>query len=203
MRRSLLARLPAVAAIGLLISQAAPAQRAEENVTTDSEDAFGRSIGNESIGIYNEGDVRGFSPIEAGNVRIEGLYFDRLGTLTSRLVEGSTIRVGIASQSYPFPSPTGIVDYDLRRVGAKQVISALANYGPFDSLGAEVDAQLPVMGEELGIALGAGIYRDAFLWGGRNEAISYAIAPQWRPTENFELRPFFSRIVFSEEESEP
>ena len=80
MRRSLLARLPAVAAIGLLISQAAPAQRAEENVTTDSEDAFGRSIGSESIGIYNEGDVRGFSPIEAGNVRIEGLYFDRLGT---------------------------------------------------------------------------------------------------------------------------
>ena len=94
MRRSLLARLPAVAAIGLLISQAALAQRAEENVTTDSEDAFGRSIGNESIGIYNEGDVRGFSPIEAGNVRLEGLYFDLLGHLTSRLVEGSTIRVG-------------------------------------------------------------------------------------------------------------
>ncbi|MGH8238611.1 MAG: TonB-dependent siderophore receptor [Steroidobacteraceae bacterium] len=202
MRRSLLARLPAVAAIGLLISQAAPAPRAAENVTTGSEDAFGRSIGSESIGIYNEGDVRGFSPIEAGNVRIEGLYFDRLGTLTSRLIEGSTIRVGVASQSYPFPSPTGIVDYDLRRVGAKQVISALAYYGPFDSFGAEVDAQLPVMGEELGIAVGAGIYRDAFLWGGRNEATSYAIVPKWRPTENFELRPFFSRIVFSEEESE-
>ena len=81
------------------------AQRAQENVTTSSEDAFGRSIGNESIGIYNEEDVRDFSPIEAGNVRLEGLYFDRLGSLTSRLVEGSTIRVGIASQSYPFPSP--------------------------------------------------------------------------------------------------
>jgi iron complex outermembrane receptor protein len=200
MRRSLLVPL---VAIGLLISQAALAQRTEENVTTDSEDAFGRSVGNESIGIYNEGDVRGFSPIEAGNVRLEGLYFDRLGHLTSRLVEGSTIRVGIASQSYPFPSPTGIVDYDLRRVGGKQVISALANYGPFSGLGAEVDAQLPIIGEELGIALGAGIYRDAFQWGGENEAISYAIAPQWRPTENLELRPFFSRIVFSEEESEP
>jgi iron complex outermembrane receptor protein len=186
----------------LLFAQPASAQRAEENVTTGSEDAFGRSIGNESIGIYNEGDVRGFSPIEAGNVRIEGLYFDRLGTLTSRLVEGSTIRVGVASQSYPFPSPTGIVDYDLRRVGDKQVISALTYYGPFDSIGAEVDAQLPVMGEELGIAMGAGIYRDAFLWGGRNEAYSYAIAPKWRPAPNFELRPFFSRIVFSDEENE-
>ena len=200
MRRSLLAPL---AAIALLIWQAAPAQRTEENVTTDSEDAFGRSVGNESIGIYNEGDVRGFSPIEAGNVRIEGLYFDRLGTLTSRLVEGSTIRVGIASQSYPFPSPTGIVDYDLRRVGGKQVISALVNYGPFGGVGAEVDAQVPVIGEELGLALGLGLYRDGFPWGGRNEAISYAIAPQWRPTPNFELRPFFSQISFREEESEP
>ena len=92
-----------LAAVELLSPRAALAQRAEENVTTGSEDAFGRSIGNESIGIYNEGDVRGFSPIEAGNVRIEGLYFDRLGFLTSRLIEGSTIRVGIASQSYPFP----------------------------------------------------------------------------------------------------
>src|SRR5688572_5874321 len=203
MRCPQLALLSSLFAIGLLISQTAPAQRTEENVTTDSEDAFGRSIGNESIGIYNEGDVRGFSPIEAGNVRIEGLYFDRLGHLTSRLVEGSTIRVGIASQSYPFPSPTGIVDFDLRRVGTEQVFSALVNYGPFDGVGAEVDAQIPVMGEQLGIAVGAGIYRDGFPWGAKNEAISYAIAPQWRPTENFELRPFFARIVFSEEESEP
>src|SRR4029453_17997945 len=54
----------------------------------------------------------------------------------------------------------------------------------------------------LGVAVGAGIYRDAFLWGGRNESYSYAIVPRWRPTENFELRPFFSRIVFSDEENE-
>ena len=65
-------------AVELFLPRVLFAQRAEENVTTGSEDAFGRSIGNESIGIYNEGDVRGFSPIEAGNVRLEGLYFDRL-----------------------------------------------------------------------------------------------------------------------------
>lgn len=192
----------ALVAVGLMSARAVHAQRTEENVTTGSEDAFGRSIGNESIGIYNEGDVRGFSPIEAGNVRIEGLYFDRLGTLTSRLVEGSTIRVGIASQSYPFPSPTGIVDYDLRHVGAKQVISTLLNYGPFGGLGAEVDAQLP-LSRELGMTVGLGIYRDGFPWGGENKSYSFAIAPQWRPTENLELRPFFSRIAFKEEEAEP
>ena len=192
-----------VLAVALVSAGAASAQRAEENVTTGSEDAFGRSIGNESIGIYNEGDVRGFSPIEAGNVRLGGLYYDLVGHFTSRLIEGSTIRVGIASQSYPFPSPTGIVDYDMRRVGTEQVFSALVNYGPFGGLGTEVDAQLPVMGEQLGIAMGAGLYRDAFPWGGDNRSVSYAIAPQWRPNENFELRPFFSRITFEDEEAEP
>jgi iron complex outermembrane receptor protein len=192
----------ALVAVGLVSARAGYAQRTEENVTTGSEDAFGRSIGNESIGIYNEGDVRGFSPIEAGNVRIEGLYFDRLGSLTSRLVEGSTIRVGIASQSYPFPSPTGIVDYDLRRVGEKQVVSALVNYGPFGGLGAEVDAQLP-LSREFGMTVGLGLYRDAFPWGGENESYSFAIAPQWQPNEHLELRPFFSRISFRDEEAEP
>jgi iron complex outermembrane recepter protein len=192
----------ALLAIEFVSARAAHAQRTEENVTTGSEDAFGRSIGSESIGIYNEGDVRGFSPIDAGNVRIEGLYFDRLGSLTSRLVEGSTIRVGIASQSYPFPSPTGIVDYDLRRVGENQVISALVNYGPFGGVGAEVDAQLPLT-EELGLTVGLGLYQDAFPWGGENKSTSFAIAPQWHPTENFELRPFFSRIALADEEAEP
>jgi len=52
---------------------AALAQRTDENVTTQSEDAFGRSVGTEQLGIYSQGEVRGFSPIDAGNTRIEGL----------------------------------------------------------------------------------------------------------------------------------
>ena len=90
-------------------SSEAPAQRTDDNVTAESDDAFGRSVGNERIGIYNSSDVRGFSPVAAGNVRIEGLYFDQQKDPTQRLVETVTIRIGIAAQSYPFPSPTGIV----------------------------------------------------------------------------------------------
>lgn len=179
------------------------AQRADENVTAESDDAFGRSVGNESIGIYNVGDVRGFSPIDAGNVRIEGLYFDRQTDPTQRLIEGSAIRVGIAAQSYPFPSPTGIVDYSLRRVGEKQIFSTVLNFGPFESLGAEVDAQIPIVRDRFGIATGVGVYRDGFPWGGRNEAVSFAFAPLWKPTSDTELRPFFSRVDFRAEEPEP
>ena len=69
--------------------------------------------------------------------------------------------------------------------------------------GAEVDAQLPVMGEELGLALGAGVYRDAFPWGGENESHVVCHRAAVAADENFELRPFFSHIKFSDEESEP
>src|ERR1041384_7411199 len=76
-------RRPALGSKMLLVTFAlaasAPAlgQRAEENAVTSAEDAFGTTIGRESIGLYSEDDVRGFSPASAGNVRIEGLFFDQ------------------------------------------------------------------------------------------------------------------------------
>lgn len=198
-----LLRTAVIAVLAVNVSTPAFAQRADDNVTAQSDDAFGRSVGNERIGIYNPGEVRGFSPIDAGNVRMEGLYFDRQTDPTGRLVEGSTIRVGIAAQSYPFPSPTGIVDYDLRRVGEQSLISTVLTYGPFDSLGAEIDAQFPLKRDELGVAIGAGLYRDAYQWGGDSEAVSFAVIPRWKPAANIEIRPFFSGVVFRGEEPQP
>jgi iron complex outermembrane receptor protein len=179
---------------------AALAQRTDENVTTQSEDAFGRSVGTEQLGIYSQGEVRGFSPIDAGNTRIEGLYFDRQTDISNRLVSGSSIRVGIAAQSYPFPSPTGIVDFDVRRAGDEAVVSPVLLYGPFDSTGLELDVQLPVFRDRLGIALGADFYKNDYPWGGKNDSRSFAIVPRWRPTPNIEILPFYSRITFRSEE---
>lgn len=201
--RPILAISIALALTGALLSPTAFAQRTEENVTAESDDAFGRSVGNESIGIYNPGEVRGFSPTEAGNVRIEGLYFDRQTDPSDRLVEGSAIRVGIAAQSYPFPSPTGIVDYDLRHVGSKRVVSPLLIYGPFGGGGLQVDAQLPLAGETFGLALGGSVERTGFAWGGKNEFNQIAIIPSWRPTSKIELRPFFSQTFYRSEEVQP
>ena len=130
----------------------------------------------------------------------KGLYFDRQTDPAARLVDGSTIRVGIASQSYPFPSPTGIVDYDLRRVGAERVVSPVLSYGPYGTMAFELDAQLPVSGERFGIALGADLYESGFAWGGESRSTQFAIIPRWRPTENIELVPFYSQSIFSREE---
>jgi len=57
---------------------AATGARAAENAVRSAGDAFGTSIGRETIGLYNAGNVRGFSPTAAGNVRIDGLYFDQV-----------------------------------------------------------------------------------------------------------------------------
>ena len=71
-----IARL-SVAAVALCSAGGAVAQsRSSDNAVTQAEDAFGFSVGRESLGIYSAGYARGFSPTAAGNVRIDGLYID-------------------------------------------------------------------------------------------------------------------------------
>ena len=41
----------------------------DTNVVSTADDAFGITLGPESLGLYNAGNVRGFSPLTAGNVR--------------------------------------------------------------------------------------------------------------------------------------
>src|ERR1700728_1938273 len=80
------------------ISQASSQQRAEDNVVTAAEDAFGTSIGLQSVGLYSQNDARGFDPQQAGNLRIEGLYFDQETFATSPcMVRETAMRIGIAA----------------------------------------------------------------------------------------------------------
>ena len=60
---------------GFCLSSAAQAQMTTQNAIASASDAFGLSIGNEKIGLYGIDDVRGFSPVDAGNARLERLYF--------------------------------------------------------------------------------------------------------------------------------
>ena len=60
----------------------------------------GFSVGRGSIGIYNAGQARGFSPTQAGNVRIDGLYFDTLFGLPNSLINSVSIKVGLSAQGY-------------------------------------------------------------------------------------------------------
>ena len=179
---------------------AAQAQRTNENAVTSAEDAFGTSVGDYNLGLYNPNDVRGFSADAAGNIRLDGLYIDRQADFTSHLIGGSTIRVGPSAQGYPFPAPTGIADFKPRRAGAKPLISPNIAYGAYGGLELEVDTQLPVS-PTLSLTSGAGLYwlhnpsgSKAFSW-------SAALAPRWQPSRSIELIPFWSTIHYSSEAS--
>ncbi|MBX9729087.1 MAG: hypothetical protein K2X31_09280 [Sphingopyxis sp.] len=109
--------------------------RSDENAIRAAEDAFGTSIGRETIGLYSSQNIRGFSPISAGNARIEGLYFDQVWGMTSRIRRSTTVRVGISALGFPFPAPTGIVDYSFRTPGREASLGLAAgvdSYGKHD-----------------------------------------------------------------------
>ncbi len=201
-------RRPATRLTAALISLgvcAAPAaaQRTDDNAATSAEDAFGRSVGDSTIGIYSENDVRGFSPADAGNLRINGLYYDQQGLLTSRLEEGSTIRVGISTQGYPFPAPTGIADYTLREPGGVARASLGLTYGPRGGRIAEIDLQLPVDGDRLAVGLGFGIEQGRRRYGGTPKDNSLATIVRFSPRAGAKLLAFYSRYRMDDDESEP
>ncbi|SNS18514.1 iron complex outermembrane recepter protein [Sphingomonas laterariae] len=194
--------LPLGALSILFLTDPALAQRTGDNAVTAAEDAFGTSIGNEQLGLYGPNQVRGFSPVDAGNVRIEGLYFDQQAGLTDRLIEGSTVRVGLTAQGYPFPAPTGIADYRLRKAGDKAITSIVATGGPYETMSLEVDAKLPIDGERFGIAGGFGIYREETHYGSTPDYENFAIIPTWRPAPGVDITAFFGQLNFSDEEPE-
>jgi iron complex outermembrane receptor protein len=187
----------------LVVADPVAAQRADDNAVTAAEDAFGATIGNESIGLYSSSQVRGFSPVTAGNVRIEGLYFDRQGSLPPRLVEGSTIRVGLSAQSYPFPAPTGIVDYRLHGAAEQGLVSMVTALNAYASPSIELDAKLPIVGEQLGLAAGISYAHEEYYDGADAPFWRAALIPRWRPIEHVEVRPFWSVVRGRDEEVAP
>ena len=189
------ARRRTLFALAALLSStgAAHAQRAGENAISAANDAFGTSVGNESLGLYNANDARGFSPVTAGNVRVEGLYFDQQPSLNARLVAGSAVHVGISAQSYAFPAPTGIADYRLRLPGDKQVVSTVVNLGPYSSTSLEVDGQFPIVPGKFSIGLGAGWVRGEDDFTVKSTALNGAVFARWRPSDDADFTAFYGR----------
>lgn len=185
----------------LLLSTAAPAlaQRADENAVVQADDAFGKSVGDETVGLYGGSDVRGFSAFDAGNVRIEGLYFDQSGAFVDQVESSSTIRVGLTALGYPFPAPTGIVDLSLRRVSAKPVVSVRAGLGDFLSPSLSVDAALP-LSATTGLNIGASAEHFEYHDNADLYFVRYGGVLRHKPADGVELTGFFSRYDYGDEE---
>jgi iron complex outermembrane receptor protein len=194
-------RMALAAAMVFASARMAQAQRASENAVTQAEDAFGTSVGNEQVGLYSSYDVRGFSPTAAGNVRIEGLYFDQATDLNPRLQQSSQIRVGIAAQGYAFPAPTGVVDYTLRLPGAEPRLSALVESNTRGTTRVEFDGAHGLIEGRLSIAGGVGFHRDVLADGSANYEHNEAVLLKWTPLENVNVMPFWSRTDYYDKRS--
>jgi len=199
-----MARLRFLPLAGAVLAAApAAAQRANENAVTSATDAFGTSVGNERVGIYNPFNARGFSPVQAGNVRLDGLYFDLQATPGERLIAGTNVRVGISAQSYPFSAPTGIADYSIRRAGDEAVASVTANAGTIGPRSVAVDAQIPVAAG-LSVAAGTGYISERFHFGAGQDIVGVTVIPRWRSAgDDVEIIPFVHWYGMSGGEAQP
>ena len=196
-----LARL-AGASFSLIAATPAWAQRTGENAIADAEDAFGSTQGTETLGIYAPGSVRGFSPIDAGNVRLDGLYVDRQGEFSPRLVAGNRIRVGPSATSYAFPAPSGVVDYRLRVPGGDPMLSIVGQANSWGGRLLEIDAQLP-LASGISVGGGASISRSEYPSGNNADIRNAAIIGSWQPGTGRGLNMFWSRTRIADEDIYP
>lgn len=178
------------------------AQRADDNAVADAEDAFGSNDGGEDLGLYGPFDVRGFSPIDAGNVRIEGVFIDRQGDLSPRLVDGNRIRVGPSAAAYAFPAPSGVVDYRLRTPGSETLLSGVAQVNSFGGALFEIDMALPV-NDQLSIGGGLGHSRNEYASGNNADVTNLAAIAHWRHAPGTEAKLFWSRTRIADEDIFP
>jgi iron complex outermembrane receptor protein len=180
------------------------AQRAGQNAVTEAEDAFGTSTGDQAIGLYSLTDARGFNPQQAGNLRIEGLYFDQPTMYLSQcMMSAMTMRIGIAAQSYSFPAPTGIADIKLATPEGRSGVSAVVNGGSYQESGVLVEGR-----EQLSdhvSAFGCAAYNQNFIPDAALTAknVSFTTVWRWRPAEHTEIRPFWSRFQGSDHQVLP
>ncbi len=191
MRRMKHNRLAAVAALATMAAYPAYAQRASENAVNSAGDAFGVSIGSETVGIYSSSSARGFSPTQAGNIRIDGMYFDQQGPALGRVYADTTMRVGLSAQSYAFPAPTGIADTRLRRPADHLIGSAGVTYGPFDLFQVDLEASGPIVpGKLSAYATATSVFVGNVAWPGPSQQNTYGGVLEWTPNDTVNVAVF-------------
>ncbi|WP_298174204.1 hypothetical protein [Novosphingobium sp.] len=193
-----------VAAVAAVFGDAQPviAQRVDDNAATSAGDAFGQAIGNERVGLYTVDDVRGFNPVDAGNTRIDGLYFAPVDRPPNRLIRGSKVRVGISAQGYPFPAPTGIVDYDLSVSAQADQVTLGFERAQFGSRVLNLDVLQPVA-EGLKVYLGGTIRRQNRHEGGSFKSYIASGGLSWEPYAGARLAAFYGRTRTYDDEAAP
>ena len=175
-----------------LFAAGASAQTADENAVGAAEDAFGTKVGNDNVGLYSSNNARGFNPQSAGNIRIEGLYFDQQAFMGRAIVRSSTMRVGLSAQSYPFVAPTGVSDTSLPMPADGHVTFSLSSdVSRPTGLNSEYAGFSVPITDKLGWLVGSLPNSQPHSQGGSHaDRWNLGTTVRWRPTDWFEAIPF-------------
>jgi iron complex outermembrane receptor protein len=179
------------------VAQPAPAPATSEDVVRASDDAFGRRIGVEEVGLYSEGEVRGFSLQSAGNYRIEEHYFVRNGSPANVTINGTAIRVGINGLRTDFATPSGIVQYDL--VSPAPGASASIEAGWWGGSGPVLLAQFGAATPDGRFGIAGGVQlspEQRYVDGSSGDYYAIGAVARWAPAGGFALRAIASRTWF-------
>lgn len=180
----------------------ATAQRASENILTSAGDAFGTTLGRDNFGLYSSNSVRGFSPTQAGNNRILGLYFDQLGGVTRAIRIGSSIKVGLSQLDTPFPAPTGIVDNSLRVPSKKGLGSVTAGLQENWRANFEIEKEIS-FSDDAAITLASATEYRNIVNGDRGHFWALGLTGRFNPTADIEIIPFVGSFTNYENYSPP
>lgn len=181
--------------IGALVAAGSPAlaQITADNVVRGAQDAFGLSIGSESLGLYSMDQARGFSPATAGNLRIEGLYFRRQGWLTNRIVDTVAMRLGASAIGQVLPAPSGIADISLRNP-SQSGAEVILGIGPLVSPYLVVNSAMVADDGEWKLAGGFSVAPDEnWSQGGDAQSYNVGFTPRWQPNERVTVIGYFDR----------
>ena len=195
-------RTPLLLAALTLATSVASAQRADITAAAEADDAFGLSVAGETIGLYSDKYVRGFSPVNAGNLRLDGLYMDRQGEFTERLFADVAVRVGATALETPLPAPSGIADYSLRRPGADALLSMAGGVASFGSPFIDLDWTVGGDDEGLALAAGASLYPDENeKHGGDGRYYVWFLSPSWVAASGLRVTAYASEDRYEDYES--
>ncbi len=109
-----------------------------------------------------------------------------------RIVKSQTVRVGAAALRYPFPAPTGVIDYDLWVPADQATLSVEMDTGNplLNGPAVLVDFKLPVSDKISVMAGFLGRNVTARPEGGEQIFASYSGMVRWQPSQAIDLRLF-------------
>lgn len=175
----------------LLSLFSAGAAVAQESAVKSAADAFGERVGIEQLGLYNEGQVRGFDLGNSGAYRIDDAYFVRASPLNDPVLAGVGVRVGVNAARLAYPAPSGVVNYRLREPGPQNQFSLGAGLRDFGTWTLEGNGSWKSADGRFGLA-GGFVGRPEVQWGAGTEgrAGDIGVVGSWQVAEGHRLRAF-------------